>query len=75
MSSGEDRIIRKSPEEIEKMRRSGKIVRQILNHLKGLVAPGVTTMELEKAAEKLIAELGATPAFKGYFGYPCVLCT
>jgi hypothetical protein len=59
MSFGEDRIIRKSPEEIEKMRRSGKMVRQVLNHLKAMVAPGVTTMDLEKAAEKLIAELGA----------------
>src|ERR1700683_2921173 len=75
MSFGEDRIIRKSPEEIEKMRRSGKMVRQVLDHLKTIVAAGVTTMDLEKAAEKMIAEFGATPAFKGYFGYPCVLCT
>ena len=75
MSFAEDRIIRKSPEEIEKMKRSGKMVRQILNHLKSIVAPGVTTMDLEKAAEKLIADFGAAPAFKGYFGYPCVLCT
>jgi methionyl aminopeptidase len=75
MSFGDDRIIRKSPSEIEKMRRSGNIVRQVLNHLKTVVAAGVTTMDLEKAAAKLIAELGATPAFKGYFGYPCVLCT
>src|SRR5271165_3027705 len=75
MSFGEDRIIRKSPEEIEKMRRSGKMVRQVLNHLKSKVAAGVTTMDLEKAAEKLIAELGAKPAFKGYYDYPCVLCT
>jgi methionyl aminopeptidase len=75
MSVREERIVRKSPEEIEKMRRSGRMVRQILNHLKGLVAPGATTMDLEKAAEKLIADLGAKPAFKGYYGYPCVLCT
>ena len=75
MSFGEDRIIRKSPEEIEKMRRSGQMVRQVLNHLKTVVAPGVTTMDLEKAAEKMIADFGATPAFKGYYGYPCVLCT
>jgi methionyl aminopeptidase len=75
MSFGEDRIIRKSPEEIEKMRRSGGMVRRVLDHLKNLVAAGVTTMDLEKAAEKMIAELGATPAFKGYHGYPCVLCT
>ena len=75
MSFGDDRIIRKSPDEIEKMRRSGKIVRQVLNHLKTVVAPGITTMDLERAAEKLIAELGAKPAFKGYYDYPCVLCT
>jgi methionyl aminopeptidase len=75
MSFGDDKIVRKSPAEIERMRRSGQIVRQVLNHLKGIVAPGVSTMDLEKAAEKLILELGAKPAFKGYFGYPCVLCT
>jgi methionyl aminopeptidase len=75
MSFAEDRITRKSAEEIEKMRRSGQIVRQVLNHLKAMVAAGVTTMDLEKAAEKLIAELGAASAFKGYYGYPCVLCT
>src|SRR5208337_3923891 len=75
MSFGEDRIIRKSPEEIEKMKRSGQMVRQVLNHLKTVVASGVSTMDLEKAAEKMIADFGATPAFKGYFGYPCVLCT
>src|SRR6202142_2848690 len=75
MSSGEGRIVCKSPEEIEKMRRRGKIVRQVLNHLKNVVAAGVTTMDLEKAAASLIEELGATPAFKGYYDYPCVLCT
>jgi methionyl aminopeptidase len=46
MSFAEDRIIRKSAEEIEKMRRSGQIVRQVLNHLKAMVAAGVTTMDL-----------------------------
>jgi methionyl aminopeptidase len=40
-----------------------------------MVAPGVTTMDLERAAESKIAELGAKPAFKGYYDYPCVLCT
>lgn len=75
MSVGEDRIVRKSPGEIEKMRRSGGMVRQVLNHVRGLVVPGATTMDLEKAADKLIADLGAKPAFKGYYGYPCVLCT
>jgi methionyl aminopeptidase len=68
-------IVCKSSAEIEKMRRSGHIVREVLDHLRGLVAPGVTTMDLERAAEKKIKELGAKPAFKGYYDYPCVLCT
>ncbi len=75
MSFGEDRIIRKSPQEIEKMRRSGRIVREVLEHVRKQVAPGATTMDLERAAEKMIADRGAKPAFKGYMGYPCVLCT
>ena len=68
-------IICKSSAEIERMRRSGHIVRQVLDTVKALVAPGVTTMDLERAAEKKIRELGAKPAFKGYYDYPCVLCT
>jgi len=57
------------------MQRSGRIVRQVLDHVRTLVAPGASTMDLEKAAEKQIRELGAKPAFKGYYDYPCVLCT
>lgn len=68
-------IVCKSRIEIEKMRRSGHIVREVLEHLRELVAPGVSTMDLERAAEKKIEEAGAKPAFKGYFDYPCVLCT
>jgi len=68
-------IVCKSAAEIERMRHSGRIVRQVLDHVRSMVAPGVTTMDLERAAEKKIAELGAKPAFKGYFDYPCVLCT
>src|SRR5919108_510070 len=68
-------IVCKSSAEIDKMRRSGRIVRQVLEHVRGLVAPGVTTMDLERAAEKQIEKAGAKPAFKGYYDYPCVLCT
>ncbi len=68
-------IVCKSAAEFERMRQSGHIVRQVLDHVRTLVAPGVTTMDLERAAEKKIAELGAKPAFKGYYDYPCVLCT
>jgi methionyl aminopeptidase len=65
----------KTPREIEKMRRSGIVVREVLEHVRSLVKPGVTTLDLERAAEEKIRELGAIPAFKGYRGYPCVLCT
>ena len=65
----------KSATEIEKMRRSGRIVREVLDHLRTVVAPGISTMDLERAAEQKIRDLGAKPAFKGYYDYPCVLCT
>lgn len=68
-------IVCKSTAEIERMRQSGRIVRQVLNEVRAMVAPGVTTMDLERAAEKRITELGAKAAFKGYYDYPCVLCT
>jgi methionyl aminopeptidase len=68
-------IVCKSAAEIEKMRQSGRIVREVLNHVRALVAPGVSTMDLERAADSKIKELGAKPAFKGYHDYPCVLCT
>src|SRR5437016_5237671 len=68
-------IVCKSAAEIEKMRRSGHVVREVLDHLRTLVAPGVSTMELERAAEQKMKDLGAKPAFKGYYDYPCVLCT
>ncbi|HEY1263235.1 MAG TPA: type I methionyl aminopeptidase [Terriglobales bacterium] len=68
-------IVCKSASEIEKMRRSGRIVREVLDHVSTLVKPGATTMDLERAAERKIKEMGAKPAFKGYYDYPCVLCT
>jgi methionyl aminopeptidase len=65
----------KSHSELEKMRRSGHIVRQVLESVRDMVAPGVSTMDLERAAEDRIGDLGAKSAFKGYCDYPCVLCT
>ncbi len=68
-------IVCKSVSEIDKMRRSGRIVRQVLEATREAVAPGVSTMDLERVAERKIQDLGAKPAFKGYYDYPCVLCT
>lgn len=74
-------IVRRSSVELEKLRRSGMLVYRILQDLKNMVAEGVTTQELELAAEKMIADAGAKPAFKGYYTqaagtkYPFVLCS
>ena len=57
------------------MRRSGNIVRQVLDDLATMVKPGISTMDLERAAAAKIKNLGAKPAFKGYYDYPCCLCT
>ncbi len=68
-------ILIKSPAEIEKMRISGKALRQVHDAVAPFVKPGATTMDLENAAVRKIAELGAIAAFKGYHGYPAALCT
>lgn len=68
-------VVLKSSKEIEKMRRAGKIVREVLELVRSHVKPGATTLDLEKAAEARLKELGVKAAFKGYHGYPCVLCT
>jgi methionyl aminopeptidase len=74
-------IVRKTAAELEKMRRSGLLVWDILQKLAPMVQEGVTTQDLEVVAEKMMADAGAKPAFKGYFvqsagsKYPFVLCT
>lgn len=68
-------ILIKSPAEIEKMRISGKALRQVHDAIAPFVKPGATTMDLENVAVRKIAELGAKAAFKGYHGYPAALCT
>ena len=67
-------IICKSASEIEKLRRSGQLVRKTLEETRQQVKPGVTTLDLEKFVEGRLIQAGAKPAFKGYRGYPCCLC-
>src|SRR5690242_3051451 len=67
-------IIGKSKRELEKMRAAGQLVGQVLVDLRTLVAPGVTTMEIDQAAEKMIRDGGALPTFKGYNGFPYSIC-
>ena len=65
----------RSAAELEKMYRAGQVVHEVLNAVRAEVSPGLTTMDLEKFAEGIIAKQPGRPAFKGYRGYPCVLCT
>lgn len=67
-------IVCKSPAEIERMRAANALVADVLAELEAMVAPGLTTAELDAAAEKLVRAGGAEPAFKGYKGYPGTLC-
>ncbi len=67
-------IIRKSPEEIERIAGAGRILTRCLRLLRGKARPGVTTAELDEAAERFIRSQGAEPAFKGYRGFPGSIC-
>ncbi len=67
-------IIKKSPEEIERMAAAGVILVRTMNLLAGKVRPGVSTKELDEAAERFIRSQGAVPAFKGYRGFPGSIC-
>jgi methionyl aminopeptidase len=68
-------IVKKTPEQIDKMRAAGDILVRTLQLVERKIRPGVTTKELDTAAEKFIRSQGATPAFKGYRGFPGSLCT
>jgi methionyl aminopeptidase len=67
-------IVCKSTAELERMRAANTLVADVLAELTAMVAPGVTTRDLDEAAEKLVRDGGAEPAFKGYRGYPSTLC-
>jgi methionyl aminopeptidase len=67
-------IVCKSSAELETMHRAGLIVWEVLNELRTMVEPGISTLELDKVAERRTSEHKARPAFKGYRGYPASLC-
>ena len=68
-------IIKKTPDEIDRIAFAGAILVRTMNLLAGKIRPGVTTAELDAAAEKFIRSQGAEPAFKGYRGFPGSICT
>ena len=67
-------IVRRSQAEIAKLRRANQLVGAVLGRLRAMVAPGVTTQDIDAAAEAMVLEARATPAFKGYHGYPATIC-
>jgi len=67
-------IIRKSRHEISLMKTSGSIVAEVLETMKEMVKPGISTLELDEKAEKVIRDNNAIPAFKGYHGFPGTIC-
>src|SRR6201999_3776835 len=68
-------IVKKSPAEIDQMATAGEILVRTMDLLAGKIRPGVTTLDLDTAAEKFIRSQGATPAFKGYRGFPGSICS
>jgi len=67
-------IVCRSAAELARMREAGRLVGEVLTALSAAVAPGVSTGDLDALAEKIIRDAGATPAFKGYHGYPATIC-
>ncbi|MBI1724263.1 MAG: type I methionyl aminopeptidase [Candidatus Tectomicrobia bacterium] len=67
-------IVLRSPEEVEKLRASNRVLALVMRELRKAVKAGVTTLELDALAERLLREMGARPAFKGYRGYKHAIC-
>jgi methionyl aminopeptidase len=67
-------IIGKSKKELEKMRAAGRLAGLVREELRRMARAGVTTLDLDRAAERMILEAGAKPTFKGYHGYPYSIC-
>ena len=64
----------KNDSELQKMREAGKVTAAVLKLMTELVKPGISTLELDAAAEKTIRSFGATPLFLGYYGFPGTIC-
>lgn len=67
-------IIAKSAKDLDKMRAVGELIAEVREAIRGMVAPGISTMELNNAAEKMIRDAGAIPTFIGYHGFPYAIC-
>ena len=70
-----DMIIAKSAKDLDKMRTVGELIAEVREALRGMVEPGISTMELNNAAEKMIRDAGAIPTFIGYRGFPYAIAS
>jgi len=71
---GKRMIIAKSQKDLDKMRAAGELIAEVREALRILVQPGVSTMDLNHAADKMIRDAGAVPSFIGYHGFPYSIC-
>ena len=71
---GKRMIIAKSSKDLDKMRDVGELIAEVREALRGMVKPGISTMELNAAADKMIRDAGAIPTFIGYHGFPYAIC-
>src|SRR5436190_22059585 len=67
-------IIAKSAKDLDKMRAVGELIAEVRESLRAMVRPGISTMELNNAADKMIRDAGAIPTFIGYHGFPYAIC-
>ncbi|MGB7070033.1 MAG: type I methionyl aminopeptidase [Pyrinomonadaceae bacterium] len=67
-------IIAKSAKDLDKMRAVGELIAEVRESIRGMVEPGISTMDLNRAAEKMIRDAGAIPTFIGYHGFPYAIC-
>lgn len=72
--TGKRMIIAKSAKDLDKMRAVGELIAEVREALRSMVRPGISTMELNDAAEKMIRDAGAIPTFIGYHGFPYSIC-
>ncbi|HMJ09737.1 MAG TPA: type I methionyl aminopeptidase [Pyrinomonadaceae bacterium] len=71
---GKRMIIAKSQKDLDKMRAVGELIAEVREALRAMVKPGISTMDLNRAAEKMIRDAGAVPTFIGYHGFPYSIC-
>ena len=76
IAPGSDKImiIAKSAKDLDKMRAVGELIAEVREALRVMVEPGISTMDLNNAAEKMIRDAGALPTFIGYHGFPYAIC-